>query len=93
MSGASENSEVSISADAVARRLDDDVVVVNLRSNRIFSLNPTGARYWELLESGAARAQIESQLVDEFGVESSELSREIDGLEQKLLEEGLVERT
>jgi hypothetical protein len=79
-----------ISPDAVSRRLADEVVVVNLKSNRIFSLNPTGARYWELLESGAKREQIESKLAEEFDVESDQLRREIDELETKLLEEGLV---
>jgi Coenzyme PQQ synthesis protein D (PqqD) len=92
VSGASEKSEVSISADAVSRRLDNGVVVVNLKSNRIFSLNPTGARYWELLEAGAPREQIESKLADEFDVESSQLRREIAELEASLLDEGLVER-
>ena len=81
---------LSISPDAVSRRLADEVVVVNLKSNRIFSLNPTGARYWELLESGAKREQIESKLAEEFDVESDQLRREIDELETKLLEEGLV---
>jgi hypothetical protein len=85
-----ERRRLSISPDAVSRRLADEVVVVNLKSNRIFSLNPTGARYWELLESGAKREQIESKLAEEFDVESDQLRREIDELETKLLEEGLV---
>ncbi len=90
MSNWSETRKLSISPDAVSRRLADDVVVVNLKSNRIFSLNPTGARYWELLESGAEPDQIKSKLAEEFDVESSQLSREIEELETKLLEEGLV---
>ena len=85
-----ERRRLSISPDAVSRRLADEVVVVDLKSNRIFSLNPTGARYWELLESGAKREQIESKLAEEFDVESDQLRREIDELETKLLEEGLV---
>jgi hypothetical protein len=85
-----ERRRLSISPDAVSRGLADEVVVVNLKSNRIFSLNPTGARYWELLESGAKREQIESKLAEEFDVESDQLRREIDELETKLLEEGLV---
>jgi hypothetical protein len=90
MSNWPETRKLSISPDAVSRRLADEVVVVNLKSNRIFSLNPTGARYWELLESGTERDQIESKLAEEFDVESSQLSREIAELEAKLLEEGLV---
>lgn len=91
MNAQSEPRKLSISPDAVSRRLADEVVVVNLKSNRIFSLNPTGARYWELLESGAEPDQIRSKLTQEFDVESSQLSREIEELEEKLLEEGLVD--
>ena len=42
--------------------VDDEVVLVNLQTNRIFALNPTGARFWELLEGGAGRAEIEETL-------------------------------
>jgi hypothetical protein len=32
--------------DVVARRLKDEIVLVHLRTNRIYSLNRTGARFW-----------------------------------------------
>jgi hypothetical protein len=35
--------------DVVSRRLEDEVVLVHLRTNRIYKLNETGARLWELL--------------------------------------------
>ena len=50
------------SPDVVARRVDDEVVLVNLQTNRIFALNSTGARFWELLEGGADRVEIEETL-------------------------------
>ena len=45
--------------DVVSRRLGDDTVLVHLKTNRIFALNPTGARFWELLLEGMNRGEIE----------------------------------
>jgi coenzyme PQQ synthesis protein D (PqqD) len=84
------HAELSAAADVVSRRLEDEVVLVNLRSNRIFSLNRTGARYWELLLAGNRRAEIKTQLAGEFGVEPDDVAREIEKLEQELVSEGLV---
>ena len=41
--------------DAVSNRLGDGGVVVNLRTNRIFELNATGMRAWELIGDGHTR--------------------------------------
>src|SRR5215207_8182687 len=39
--------------NVVAQRIGDDVVLVHLRTNRIFELNATGGRVWALLAAGA----------------------------------------
>ena len=77
--------------DVVGRRLDDEVVLVNLRTNRIFALNATGARFWELLSAGADRKAIETALGLEFHGAPTELSSSIDELIGQLRVEGLVE--
>jgi len=38
--------------EVVARRVDDEIVLMHLGTSHIFALNPTGARFWELLKSG-----------------------------------------
>ena len=55
--------------DAVSNRLGDGGVVVNLRTNRIFELNATGMRVWELIGEGHTRDEFERRLEDEFEVE------------------------
>jgi hypothetical protein len=76
--------------DVVSRRLDDRTVLVNLRTNRIFELNPTGARFWELLGEGSSESQIVEGLVAEFEVPREQLEREVRGLIDSLLDEGLI---
>jgi hypothetical protein len=77
-------------ADVVSRRVGEEVVLVHLKTNRIFSLSPTGARFWELLSDGRGRREIEAQLLDEYEVSREEVSAEIDALVKALQGEGLV---
>jgi Coenzyme PQQ synthesis protein D (PqqD) len=82
--------EVCPDDDVVSRRLDDKVVLVNLRTNRIYALNETGARFWELLGEGLQRTEIERTLRDEFDVKPEQLTEEVDRLLADLIREGLV---
>jgi hypothetical protein len=70
--------------DVVWQRLEDDVVLVHLRTNRIYSLNQTAARAWELLSAGADRAELERALLDEFDVEPVKVGRSLDELLEQL---------
>lgn len=78
------------SPDVVSRRLGDEVVLVDLRTNRIFALSPTGARLWELLSEGRSRPEIEEQLLREYEVPRETVSAEIDSLVRTLEDERLV---
>jgi hypothetical protein len=80
------------SADVAASRLGDTGVLVNLRTNRIFELNATGLRVWELVGEGCTRAEIERRLGEEFaGVTAEQLHREVRKLLLALLNEALLE--
>jgi hypothetical protein len=74
----------------VARRLEDEIVLVNLATDRIFSLNRTGARYWELLDDGLEQDVIVRRLLDEFDVDRPTLEQEIASITAQLRSEGLV---
>ena len=76
--------------DVVAQRLDDEVVLVNLQTNRIFALNATAARFWELLTAGHDREEIVRVMCDEFEVDAGHLEGEIDSLLSSLASEQLV---
>ena len=78
------------SPDVVSRRLGDEVVLVNLKTNRIFALSPTGARFWELLSDGRSRTEIETALMREYEVTREEVAAEIDSLVRTLESEQLV---
>ena len=76
--------------DVVSRRLDEQTVLVNLRTNRIFELNRTGARLWDVLGEGSSESQIVERLLAEFEVPQEQLEREVRALLDQLLDEGLI---
>ena len=58
--------------DVIAKRLDQNTVLVDISTSRIFELNETGTRIWELLGQGLNVEQIVQHLVSEFEVEDSQ---------------------
>jgi hypothetical protein len=76
--------------DVVWRRVGDEAVLVNLKTNRIYSLNHTGARLWELIDAGHDREAAEAALVAEFDVDEDELRKEVSAVLDELAKEGLI---
>jgi hypothetical protein len=76
--------------EVAARRIDDQVVLVNLRTNHIYSLNATGSRAWELLNVARSRDELVAALGEEFEVDQGTLERETDELLASLEEAKLV---
>jgi hypothetical protein len=79
------------SPHVVSSRLGDAGVLVHLRTNKIFELNATGLRIWELLGEGESLENVERRLCDEFNAEPTRLRSELVALLNALHHEGLVE--
>ena len=80
------------SKDVVSRRVGDEIVLVNLQSEEMYSLNPTGARAWQLLGEGHDQDAIEATLSDEYEIDREEVRRELEALFEELERSRLVER-
>lgn len=76
--------------DVVSRKVGDRLVVVNLQTSRIYELNPTASRLWELLETGRDRAELEQAILEEFDVREPDLSVNLDETLTLLTSEGLI---
>lgn len=85
MSGFRPNAEV------LMRKVDDEFVLVHMGRNRIFALNSTGARLWELLSEGRSRGDAVEQLSREFDVDLRTVDAEAESLLRQLVREGLLE--
>jgi hypothetical protein len=77
--------------EVLARTLDDGVVVlVHLETNRIFTLNRTAGRVWELLTGGTPRDDLERVLIGEYDGPADKIGREVSALVQNFLDEQLL---
>jgi hypothetical protein len=76
--------------EVIGRRLGDEYILIHLRTNRVYALNRTAARLWELLDEGGDVAQIPDRLIGEFDVDSATLADEINRLLALLRDQKLV---
>ena len=81
------------SPDALATRVGDEIVLVDLKTDQIYSLNRTAARIWELLCADCDRAEVERRMLEEFDVTPAELAEAIDALVASMTRGGLLERS
>lgn len=76
--------------NVIAERVHEDLVLVHLGTNRIYSLNSTAARVWELLSESFSVSRIQATLQAEFDVDDRQLSSEMDALLASLSAEQLI---
>jgi Coenzyme PQQ synthesis protein D (PqqD) len=76
--------------EVIAKRLDQATVLVDISTSRIFELNETGTRVWELLGQGLNVERIIQHLILEFEVADSQAAEEVKNLLSQLRNEGLV---
>ena len=77
--------------NVVSSRVGQAGVLVHLQSNRIFELNATGVRIWELLAEERELSEIESALQSEFNADTARLQADVSSLTDALLREGLID--
>jgi hypothetical protein len=77
-------------SDVIAKRLDQTSVLVHIPTNRIFELNETGSRVWEMIGESLNADQIVRRLTDEFEVEEAQAAKEVTELLTRLRDEGLL---
>lgn len=80
----------TVSPDAACAAVDDGAVVLHMRSRRYFSLNPTGAAIWSLLEGGAPVPAIVSALVETYEIDDAAAEQAVLALMDELAEVELV---
>jgi len=85
-----EQSRILPNPEVVAKRLDEELVIIHLGTDQIYSLNSSAARFWELLESGLGVLEAKEQLVEEFAVSMQELDEDIRNVLKLLLENQLI---
>ena len=76
--------------DVLVERMEDSALLINLKTNRMFELNPTGTHLWDLLVEGLGIDAIKARLLRDYDVEASVVDHEVKDLLTRLESEKLV---
>ena len=88
---ASSQRRIRQNPQVVSSRLGEAGVLVHLATNRIFEVNATGLRIWELAGEGRTLKEIEDTLLSEFDVPAERMREELSALVSALSSEGLID--
>lgn len=77
--------------DVIARHLGEGAVLVHLPTNRVFELNHTGARVWDLIGEGVPFHGIVQTLADEFEMDAEGVATDVTELIAWLRDEELIQ--
>lgn len=79
--------------DVIDEHFEDEYVIVNLKTGTYYSLNPSGAAIWDILNGGATQDSILTQLGALYNVASSALAPEVERILSEFETEQLIVAT
>ena len=86
----SSSRKLSASVDTLVNLVEQESVLLDLKSEQYFGLNESGTRMWAaLMETRTVEGAYE-KLLAEYDVEPEQLRKDLDDLVEKLLARGLA---
>jgi hypothetical protein len=76
--------------DVIFKVLENEAVLLNLKTGTYFGLNETGTRIWKLIEEHGHLEIVRRHMLDEFEVLEEALEGDMQALLSELLERGLL---
>ena len=74
----------------IARRSDEELLLLDTVADRIHQLNPTAGFIWEKLAEDCSDAQIAQMLCDEFDVSPDQARADVEATVHLVREQGLL---
>ncbi len=87
------DSTISISPDVMVRKVGEESVLLDLKTERYLGLDEVSARFWDLLTSGGSIQSAYDTLLAEFEVDPDRLRQDLDDFIRELVQFGLVEQS
>ena len=78
------------SAELVWRRVENEIIVLDLRRNTYLSIAATGVDLWERLAEGATPGELTSHLIATYEVEPDRASADVDEFIDRLRQAELL---
>ncbi len=84
------DSTISISPDVMIRKVGEECVLLDLKTERYLGLDEVSARFWDLLTNGGSIRSAYETLLMEFEVTPERLRSDLDDFVQELIQLGLI---
>jgi hypothetical protein len=84
------DSKIAISSEVMFQVINDETVILDLKSESYFGLDPTATRIWELLQENQDPSVILSLLESEYDADSQVLKQDLIEHLHSLREAGLI---
>ena len=75
----------------MSRQVGDETVILDLSRGMYFSLDPVGAKIWQLLTEGTGPDAIVSNLLGQYEVAEDRLREDVNSLVDELVSRGLLQ--
>lgn len=83
--------KLTITQDTLINHIEGESVLLNLKSENYFGLDPVGTRMWTLLATSDSIQSAYEALLDEYDVGADKLRMDMQELIEKLIANGLME--
>lgn len=87
------DSIIILSPDVMVRKVGEESVLLDLKTERYLGLDDVSSRFWDLLTSGEPIQSAYDKLLEEFEVEPERLRNDLDLFVQELVQFGLIEQS
>jgi hypothetical protein len=87
----SVHSIVVATSEQVSCHLGEESAILNLKNTVYYGLDPVGARIWNLLQQPQTVGDLRDALLAEYEVDTDRCERDLLGLLEKMLDEGLIQ--
>lgn len=81
---------ISRSRHLASRRLEDETIVMSVRSSTLYTLNESATRIWEAADGQTLIEQIAQVVVEEYDVDYDTAVKDILALVRRLVDDGLL---
>ena len=85
------DSTISISPDVMIRKVGEESVLLDLKTERYLGLNAVGTRMWSVLGRADSIQVAYDELLQEFEVEPAQLRKDVEEFIDQLLDQQLIE--
>ena len=82
--------KIELSDDVLHQELIGETVLLNLKTEHYFGLDPVGTRIWQVLGETASAEKVVSRLLEEYEVDEVTLRSDVERLIAELAKAGLL---